>query len=112
MSDRLKLAEELEAAEGPNFDLEMRIFRAVNPQATSRSVPPNYTASIDAAMTLVPEGWESIELRRTDDGEWRAALAGNDAHFMAEDPDEFFVESGNHATPALALCAAALKAGE
>lgn len=50
----IALAERCEAAEGPNFALELEIFRAINPQATSRSVPPNYTASLDAAMTLVP----------------------------------------------------------
>lgn len=66
-------------------------------------------ASLDAAMTLVPEGWPSVYLARTDDGRWHAALAGNDGHMMAEDPEEYYVEA-DAATPAIALTAAALRA--
>lgn len=63
----------------------------------------------DAAMMLVPEGWDSISIRRTDDGLWHCELAGNDARMMAEDPDEFWVEAEGHSHPALAIAQAALK---
>lgn len=71
--------------------------------------PARFTASLDAAMTLVLEGWPSVYLARTDDGRWHAALAGNDGHMMAEDPEEYYVEA-DAATPALALTAAAIRA--
>lgn len=51
----LELADLCEARSGPNYALESDIFRAVNPQATRYSIPKNYTASIDAAMTLIPK---------------------------------------------------------
>lgn len=69
-------------------------------------------AWLSAAEMLVPEGWASVALFRHDDGTWTACLAGNDGHMMAEDPDEFFVEVEYLPTPAAALCAAALRAGD
>jgi hypothetical protein len=65
--------------------------------------PAAYTASIDAALTLVPEGWQrSIWIGDSDDQ--RTALV----ELCPYDADtEVQVRA---ATPALALCAAALKA--
>ena len=75
---------------------------------------PNYTASIDAAMTLVPEGDPAFSATF-----WRL---GNDGE--GADPAEFKAEillcsmltskrlSATASTPALALCAAALLARE
>jgi len=50
----LELAELCEKAEGPSYALEQAIGRAVRCPTV---VPPIYTASLDAAMSLVPEGW-------------------------------------------------------
>lgn len=66
---------------------------------------PNFTASLDAAVTLVPEGWY-----------WRAGhgvLWPGWAHLNLKHPDhcDRGDEHSAHAeTPALALCAAALRA--
>jgi hypothetical protein len=49
----LELAERVEAATGPNFQLEQEIGAAVFPKRTD-PYPP-YTASIDAAMTLAED---------------------------------------------------------
>lgn len=69
---------------------------------------PAYTASIDAAMTLVPEGW-SIglgDLRGYDPIVWRAHLRDHN------DPDPMKRKwfEGHAPTAAIALCIAALKA--
>ena len=71
---------------------------------------PRYTASLDDAMTLIPQGWESVSIRQTDDGEWHAELARHDGHMMAEDPEEWWVDAERRPNPALALCAASLRA--
>lgn len=59
---------------------------------------PAYTASIDAAVTLVPEGWVyTINAFR----DWA------DAYLMNEDQEIVRLRPGTHpATPALALCLA------
>ena len=68
---------------------------------------PRYTASLDDAVTLVPDGWY-----------WRAGhgvLWPGWAHLNVKHPDhcDYGDEHTAHAeTPALALCAAALKARE
>jgi len=115
----LSLGERVEKAVGPDRELDAAIKEAVGhawdygadwgSRENYNPVAKAYTASIDAAMTLVPEGWPSRQVGTTDDGRGYAAVAGNDMHMMAEDPDEFFAE-GDAATAALAMCAAALKA--
>lgn len=68
---------------------------------------PRYTRSIDAAMTLVPEGWRVHRMQESDDGRWSAfvvrkhGLGGISGDEWAEWP-----------TPAIALTIAALKAWE
>jgi hypothetical protein len=64
---------------------------------------PHYTTSIDAALTLVPEGWGwSVN----DDSEACLTLPGNG--FLSDRGDiELY---GRSATPAIALCIAALRA--
>lgn len=81
---------------------------------------PNYTASIDAALTLVPRGW-IVEIRRyfNNEGEFVSAVSLTDSFTVGRgcDPeDEVTVSSriverrqGVDPTP-LALCAAALRA--
>lgn len=71
------------------------------------SLVPRYTASIDAAATLVPDGWY-----------WRAGhgvLWPGWAHLNRKHPDHCDRDDEHSAhgeTPALALCAASLKAME
>jgi|ERR1700761_4058 len=60
---------------------------------------PRYTASLDAALTLVPEGYDYI-IEHTNGGLTICARVGHN------DPDK----NSWGETPALALCAAALRA--
>ena len=107
----------LERAEGPSRELELRIARDVldsEPLGHAAGLPddlllfqpeygpwPHYTASIDAALWLVPKGvgW-GVKKQQNGEFAWcdgDIARAGNVA-----------VRGG--ATPAIALCIAALKA--
>lgn len=64
---------------------------------------PRFSASIDAALTLVPEGWD-----------WGiGAMAGKGFALLAKpNSTKPGVTVTNIATPALAICIAALKARE
>lgn len=111
----LELAERVEAAMGPDRELDFYIWAALNgvteitDPAEGRDangewhlygfVDP-YTASLDAAMTLVPEGQEfGCGSKDATGTAW--AWAG-----QHNGPEEI----ASAATPALALCAAALRA--
>lgn len=118
-SELLALAERVEKASGPDRELDADIAKAVGVPATLvigheclgnlRSVPqnaPRYTASLDAALTLVPKRWrtESIGENPQIAGRWTVWL-----RHRLDDP-RHGVAVGDAATPALALCAAALRA--
>ncbi len=107
----LALAEKVEAATGPSFLIEQEIADAVGHNPRARL--PKYTASLDAAMTLVPER-HAVDVTMWGPhwgGQHRARLLpliqegdrlfhrGSDPHYCV-----------NAATPALALTAAALRA--
>jgi hypothetical protein len=111
----LALAARCQAASGPDRELDEAIAVACYPsliQHNERGEPrwymhgvrvriEDYSASLDAALSLVrPEGLDSINIHR-DFGEaepWCAEIGYNSVH------------SSTGATPALALCAAALRA--
>lgn len=117
--DNQKLSARVEALEGPRYSVECEIYKAVAPDEYHRRLevlmngpmkgrigpadfdgyikPPNYTASLDAAISLVPVPYWML---RNEDG-------GPVATIMDETGAEFEVKA---ATPAIALCAAALKA--
>lgn len=128
------LIERIEAASGPDRGLDEKIGMAVGLKntirvgheclGTDRIVPvrcPYYTESIDAALTLVPEGWWLAGLhfchpdfRSEQDKEWCAELAGPVTwsvidREVGEEPI-FENVSASAATPALALSASAMKA--
>jgi hypothetical protein len=63
---------------------------------------PLFTASLDAAMTLVPEGWGRVEYGRY--------IKPADQFWAQISSDHLLEGSENCTTPALALCAAALRA--
>jgi len=124
MSDELlKLADAVECykVEGPwdiardrERDLNERIAIAAGVPCTvrvghpalgdERTIPariPAYTASLDAAMTLVPEGRFVGALNQCDtDGEWYARIEAHDAVY----------EDATATTAALALTTASLRA--
>jgi hypothetical protein len=106
----LELAERCEKADGPDRDIDWAICGLLN---TGRSTDPRrpgpdyFTASIDAAMTLIPESWTAWEMASSDRRTqfWfevtRMAGDGSLMEHLAEGLSPF---------PALAICAAALRA--
>lgn len=117
-----ELIERLEKATGPNFALECDIARAVGwyedrvtdeitgpenvwvkPGGRYAAIPPRYTSSLDAALTLVPEGM-SVDLQTRNN---YCAVAQWDYE------QDIGIPRGTAwrtSTPAIALCIAALKA--
>lgn len=103
----MTLIERLEALSGPNFAIEQEIVRIVNPQATRLTTSPPYTASIDAALTLVPEGNEGAGV------EWNVeSWTGNGIHAPHIRATAWVAgaKRAYGATPAIALCIASLRA--
>lgn len=118
MSDLLSLAERCEQATGPELAIDEEIAAALagavrevqrdghtayhcGTRWVSIGTVAAYTASLDAAMTLVPEGWHlylTHEMTEQFGFKWFAQFAET-----AEAP-----AMSDH--PALALCAAALRA--
>ena len=113
MTDLLALADRAEAATGPDRDIDVAIAPLIGVRVVEHSHPlgrrfydkngadvllPRFTASLDAAMSLVPEGWE-----------WRlysnSLRKGPEAQLQR---DKIIITRG--ATPALALTAACLRA--
>lgn len=134
------LIEKLEGLEGPDREVDAEIFemepewreafsaecldslsdREICQKAARHA--PRYTASIDAAMTLVPEGWRfGIEQGGQFDGEdipeawcwpWDSSF---DPDWQNGQQGYRDASDGKRAcapTPAIALCIAALRARE
>lgn len=99
----LELAERCEKASGPDRELDAQIAAAFHLKQLTYQSPewikdPEFTASLDAAMTLVPEGWE-----------WALENTGGDTFgpFVAKFGQLRDIEAK---TLPLAICAAALRA--
>lgn len=107
----------LESADGPSRELDWAIAESLGwtrcqvGQVIACYAPgdphmkagaPRYTASIDAALTLVPEGWH-MSVNTT-----VGALLQGSAAVRDRDGGPSFASAAS--TPALALAAAALKA--
>ncbi len=127
VQDLNELADRCEAATGPDRELDAMIAVATDFRAEGSNPPsardlhrayggsneyadigkhwprlPAYTVSIDAAMTLVPDAVEIIEISRSKRGGlWTAYLNVSPTADVAAD-------AGYAATPALAICTAAL----
>lgn len=130
------LIERIEAATGPDRELDAEIFRAIGAPAPFQFMnklialeyndqeqayfarvsddmhvkysPPAYTASIDAAMTLVPEGVTYVRLEICARGK-HGQHCRTSLEWLLGDVEEER-ESGHGLTAPLALCAAALRA--
>lgn len=114
------LIERLEAASVPDRELDLAIWRLVDPNAAEIEAAGKqplrwlhcYTASLDAAMTLVPKGWNWMAGNR-DQPVARAYVNNGKSHSIGvgsrKNPDLVWHEAVA-ATPALALCIAALRA--
>ena len=119
---REELIAALEAATEGAWELDAQIADVLNLRLPagipSWEWPPRYTASLDAALTLVPDieapmspagRWPAtVDIRRQDNGTGWVSIRATDAT-PDEADDELCVEAGG-ATPAIALCIAALKA--
>ena len=128
MNDLIK---DLEQATGPSRELDDRIGTAIGlyierlsdgtllyQRKDHKMWPevPHYTASLDAALTLVPEGWEwQISTRAPDPHSGRTYLHNGELQMIGagitRNPAYRGVENTAY-TPALALCIAALRARE
>jgi hypothetical protein len=132
VTDLLELAARVEAADGPSQDLNLAIWRAVNPngyaiwegqqrgllnkqwdeerrqvtlKARARVEAKPFTTSLDAAMQLVPEGCHyTIE----PDAAWVRWLDHVEITGVRESQAVLLRRDGK--CTALALCAAALRA--
>lgn len=116
---RDELIAALEAATGPSRELDAHIHAARFPELQSppwvnrggvwvdtssedpnMAFPAQYTSSIDAAMSLVPDGWD-----------WCVACISGNWDAQVGEADTFMAEgAGSKASAAIALCIAALKA--
>lgn len=106
------LIAELGAATEGSRELEEAIDRIVRPEEwTVRNSPlgwPDYTRSLDAAVTLVPEGmlWQV----GTAEGEATVIWESKPSYYTESSTGESWASDGDTFNAALALCAAALKA--
>lgn len=115
-----ELIERLEKATGPNFALDWNIHLTAFgiEGAGMYGNHPNYTASIDAALTLVPDGSNLEQLGQFmclgKDGQalWQARvrLRTLPSPFDKGKRGDRLESSGFMPSPAIALCIAALKA--
>lgn len=136
------LIERLEKAEGPNFELDCAIFEEMLPTEMFGSKvsswfrsddthyygcntedgyrhldclrAPNYTGSVDAALTLVPEldrprhgCWWSIQQTV---GSFGSSGVFYHAELLVVVGEQYETTHGFNASPAISLCIAALKA--
>lgn len=97
------LAERCERADGPMFVMDCAIAAVLG---YCYPAPPAYTASVDAALMLVRDNWLGSVRELWDDGK-KAGYATVNVYERMVHLNEF---CGVAATPALALCAASLKA--
>ena len=102
----LALADRCEQAAGPDAGLDLAIWKALSEMPGFKHPSPiwrfDVTESLDAAVTLVPEGWK-----------WEIYSDGAALLFVSPrhiDETQRNAVCRNTATPALALCAAALRA--
>ena len=106
------LLAKLEAATGPSHALNREIHEALHGSFPSLAIQfPRYSGSIDAAMTLVPDGWVVAELQQnyySEGGElnslcWTAGVVCGWKYGQAKFNERI-------KTAALALCIAAVRA--
>jgi len=119
-TDTHSLITRLESLTEPSREVDALVHQASQPELADMSTGcapgwltggehkflikvPEYTASIDAALTLVPEGWfvhECGQISPRDDSNWYCILARPSAG----------ISQSNHKSFPVALCIASLKA--
>jgi hypothetical protein len=110
MSDLLSLISRLEAAKEGSRELDQEIWfnHVWEGQGDERDVPA-YTSSVDAALSLVPEGWSFYRLDQYSNGPdpiwgWGAQLRCH------ANPEVGLAIGETRASMPLALCIASLRA--
>jgi hypothetical protein len=114
-----KLAERVMALEGPDRSVDLWIenylglarFEPAHPfrshcDGDTRKEPKPFTASLDAAMSLVPEGYSWTLGQNVHHGHWLCSIN----YVNNEGEPTCLADSGHRKAPALALTAAALLA--
>lgn len=114
MIDEYKaLIARLEALDGPDreVDAEIEARRLGKKKAYPADFEhaPHYTASIDAALTLVPGGWD-VELEIFSDNSTGVTLRAPATPVKKYLEERDVVTADSVYSPAIALCIAALKA--
>lgn len=109
----MTLLDRIIAAEGPDRALDWAIVAALGKAdfyhryakepLKYKGLVPLYTASIDAALTLLPEGWRPY-IAQIASGDWSVSLT-------CDGQDDLHCKA-NAATPALGLLAAIMKIGD
>lgn len=118
MGDLNELAAACERASGPDRDIDSLIKEAIGdswdysadwgPRENCRPVGKAYTALLDAALAIVPHGYHwQIGNGVEADGPFAAEYIDQPYAWCSREPTGELVSA---ATPALALCAAALRA--
>jgi hypothetical protein len=99
----------LEAATEGSRELSVNIYETLGlPPLYGTTIDrlyPDYTTSIDAALSLIPEGWVVANISQNDNRLWWTSL--NRGYRSSYDATAI---AGDCATPALALVIAALRA--
>ena len=113
----LDLAERIEAATGADREIDLAIARLRGVTILKRNLRDTanyettyweYTASLDAAMTLVPDGWDGVLYLAT---EYTMPCAQLETPAMrARFSMDYEAATGEAVTLPLALCAAACRA--
>lgn len=101
----MTLIARLESATQGSRELDAMIYGTINPKRSFRSFRfegvPHYTTSVDAALTLVPEGMR-----------WTCGFSNHVPHNAQVWTSTGFYEGECDSNRAIALCIAALKARE
>lgn len=118
MPNLKELIERLERAEGPDRELDLEIANALGFMCdrTQAFLAKDYTSSIDAALTLVPEGASLEHLGQfmvlgIDDAPlWQAKIRLRTLKNVHDKKRSDVIGTGLLKSPVIALCIAALKA--
>ena len=102
MTDLETLIARLEAATEGSRELDGEIYSAMSGKATGLNNADDYTTSIDAALTLVPEGYD------WDVGRLNGRYIADVSRKVSE--EGWLNQHARGPSSALALCIAALKA--
>ena len=111
----MTLTDKLQSAAQGSRELDAEIANHVAANKGLRGFsanPPQYTTSIDAALTLVPEGWALIKIgsvsvmSKAENGAFKSHLE-YEPFLMTKKTDK---ANGRHRLMPIAICLAALKA--